>query len=87
MHGIGVALVMLQKADQIARPGKAGAHHARIAGAVDHVIDAAHLEAAIQRNTGIAHKMPFRPRDDCGLSAERSLTVITLSGLLGSSIA
>ena len=41
---------MLEEADDVARAGEADADHARIAGAIDDVVDEAGLEAAVERD-------------------------------------
>ena len=52
--------VVLQEADQIARAGQAAAEHARVGGAIDDVVDAAGLEAAVERHGPAVDEAPAR---------------------------
>ena len=62
-RGIAIALGVLQEADEIARAGEADANDTRARGPVDDVVDAAGLEAALERDRLLIDELPFLARD------------------------
>src|SRR6185295_17702200 len=69
-HRVLSRRVVLHERDEIARAGEADADDFRIGGAIDDVVDAADLEAAVERDhPGLAavHEPPLRSRDDAAL--------------------
>ena len=59
-QGVGRSGLVLEEADEVAGGGEAAAHHARVAAAVDDLVDPARLEAAVERDPLLAHEPPAR---------------------------
>ena len=64
---VRVARVVLDEAHEIARPRQPEADDARVGGAVDDVVDAAGLEAAVERDGAAVDEAPARSRDHLAL--------------------
>ena len=54
---------VLEEADDVAGAGETNANHARVAGAVDHVVDQPRLEATVERDRSGAGEAPGAARD------------------------
>ena len=63
-HRILRGRVVLQEADEIASAGEADPDDARIGAAIDHVVDAARLESAVERDRAAVDEVPARSRDN-----------------------
>ena len=66
-HRVVRGRVVLHEADQIARAGQADADHPGIGAAIDNVVDAAGLEAAVEGDGAAVDEVPARARDDLTL--------------------
>src|SRR5579862_5878811 len=81
--------VILEEAHDVARAGETDTDHPRISRVIHDVVDPTWLEAAIKRDVGAVHPMPFVARDHRALAGgvvahgHDVLFVLTIQGCVG----